>query len=214
MIVSHRVRTSRVRRNRGLGDGTTSVIGSVASVGGTVASTVGLAASAGLLTLGTTIAPFIPFVGPVLALGAVIFSIFHNSKSAQEKVQTTQVVNQIEPYMKQNVAAWQASDKSCSNQQAALANFDTLWQQVVTQCGQVGDDPGKNCVSDRTRGGKWDWYSYYRDPIANDSCSNVTNAASVVNGASDLVGVIGNATGLSTTEIVIGAVVLGLVLIL
>lgn len=212
MIVSQRVRTSRAQ-SRGLGDGTTSIVGTVASVGGTAASIAGAAAGAGLLSLGLATS-FVPFVGPVLALGAVIFSIFHNSKSAQEKVQTTQVVNQIEPYMKQNVAAWQASDKSCSNQQAALANFDTLWQQVVTQCGQVGDDPGKNCVSDRTRGGKWDWYSYYRDPIANDSCSNVTNAASVVNGASDLVGVIGSATGLSTTEIVLGAVALGLVLIL
>jgi hypothetical protein len=34
--------------------------------------------------------------------------------------------------------------------------------------GSLGD-AGARCISDRQRGGKWDWFAYYRDPIANDS---------------------------------------------
>jgi hypothetical protein len=58
-----------------------------------------------------------------------------------------------------------------SSQAAALKNFDDAWAYLTSAeaCGnpQLGN-PGKACISDRSRGGRWDWFSYYRDPIAQD----------------------------------------------
>ena len=43
---------------------------------------------------------------------------------------------------------------------------------------------GNRCISDRDRGGQWDWFSYYRDPIAtasvtpNSACLGTTVSGS------------------------------------
>ncbi len=87
--------------------------------------------------------------------------------------------------MKQNLAAWQSSSKSCAEQQACISNFNTLWNQVVNACNnpQLGD-PGQACIDDRKRGGKWDWFSYYLDPIVNDSCTQSSGIESLTGGLS------------------------------
>ncbi len=83
--------------------------------------------------------------------------------------QTTHIVDQVEPLLKQNLAAYMASPRTYADQRAALANFDYAWQGVVKACSnpQFGD-AGRNCISERQPGGQWDWFAYYRDPIAND----------------------------------------------
>lgn len=156
-----------------LGDATTSDVGSAVSVAGAglaIASAAGLTATIAGLSV-------IPIAGPILAVGALIFSLFHDSQSGQQKVLTTEEVNKVEPYMQQNVNAWKAlpsGEKTPQAQQAALNNFDQLWAGVVQYCSnsQLGD-PGKRCIDDRsgTRNGgngKYDWFAYYRDDIAND----------------------------------------------
>lgn len=94
---------------------------------------------------------------------------FLNRKGPQQKVQSTSIVNEAEPLLKQNLTAWQTSTKTAVEKQLVLEQFDKIWGAVVASCNvpELGT-PGQNCVKDRQRGGKWDWFSYYRDPIAND----------------------------------------------
>ena len=104
-------------------------------------------------------------------------------KGPQQKVATTKIVNQVEPLMQQNLAAWNASAKSCADQAAALANFDALWNEVVNNCAQPAlGDPGHSCLDDRlpagvqfeyntfhiNGNGMYNWFAYYRYPIEND----------------------------------------------
>jgi hypothetical protein len=48
---------------------------------------------------------------------------------------------------------------------AAINNFNQIWAQVVKGCSQVPPPGGTQCISDRQAGGKWDWTSYYLQPI-------------------------------------------------
>jgi len=86
--------------------------------------------------------------------------------------QATAIVNQIEPYLKQNVSNYLAlaTPRPKSAQAAALNVFNSAWSNVLAACSNASlGDAGVRCISDRNRGGKWDWFSYYYDPIANDS---------------------------------------------
>jgi hypothetical protein len=151
-------------------------------------------------------------------------------------------VNQAETFVRQNLAAWLAlspAQKTYESQQAALINFDNVWNQVLKACGtgQYGT-AGTNCIGDRQQGAChyqvapgpgctpaepncwvrnsdgtwslsangpagsgtacWNWFTGYRDPIANDpqvganaaavnsgtaSSSGTTPAASMMGGA-------------------------------
>jgi hypothetical protein len=100
---------------------------------------------------------------------------------------TTQIVNGLEPLLRANVAAFQAGPMTQCSQQVALASFDQAWQWLTSSAGcgngQYGS-AGNACISDRQRGGKWDWFSYYRDPIAtasvtpNTACPGTTVSGS------------------------------------
>ncbi len=89
--------------------------------------------------------------------------------AAQRRIASTSIVNEIEPVMKQNLAAYLGSPRTISNQSQAAANFYALWDIVVESCGvsELGQ-AGRRCISDRQRGGMWDWFVYYLDPIEKD----------------------------------------------
>lgn len=113
--------------------------------------------------------------GPVgIAIGAGITAVqtalmlFLGRKKPKQKIATTKIVDQIEPYLIANLQAWNESDKNIAEQQAALDTFDQSWNAVVVQCRDPNlGTPGHWCIDDRKRGGKWDWFRRYRDPIAN-----------------------------------------------
>lgn len=134
----------------------------------TVGASVGTAAavSTGLITAATASA-IVPFIGPAIMGITLLIGMF--TKRGLQKEQTTKIVNDAEPLLKQNLQAWNSSSKTVAEQQQALANFNAVWQQVVAACSNTAyGDPGHWCIDDRNRGGKWDWFSYYYDPIAND----------------------------------------------
>lgn len=117
-------------------------------------------------------------LGYVQGLGWVQFAVmgamyaanaFRGKKRGPQKEATTQIVNEAESILQQNLQAWESSPKNESTQRQALANFDQVWEGVEVQCGnpQYGP-PGEWCIEDRARGGEWDWFARYRDPIAND----------------------------------------------
>ena len=127
--------------------------------------------------IGVTAISVAPLTGPaapfVAAAGAIMAFVANFTQGCGNTcVAATKIVNELEPYLKKNVADYLVipSPRPSSAQQAALAVFDQVWSTVVTQCsnGSLGD-AGARCISDRQRGGKWDWFAYYRDPIANDS---------------------------------------------
>ena len=122
-------------------------------------------------------------IGAVVAGTVSLISSWLNRVGPKQKVATTEVVNQAEPLLQANLAAWNASPKTCADQEACLAAFDVIWSAVVQHCAvpEMGD-PGHSCVDDRmpegvefewntlhlVGNGRWNWFSYYRDPIAND----------------------------------------------
>ena len=113
----------------------------------------------------------VPVIGAAIAAVTAVVGIFmaRAAKYHAQEAATTQIVDQAEQLMKQNLAAWQASNKTQSEQAQAEANFQNIWTQVVNACSNPQfEDPGKRCIADRSRSGQWDWFSYYLDPIAND----------------------------------------------
>jgi hypothetical protein len=67
--------------------------------------------------------------------------------------------------MKPNLVAFQSGQET---QQQAIDNFNQGWGIVEQNCSnpQLGD-AGVRCIGDRERGGKWDWFKMYLDPIQN-----------------------------------------------
>jgi hypothetical protein len=159
-----------------MGDAAQTFVGASAQFAGAALSTVGtLAAPAvGLITLSSTMAAAIPIAGAVVAVGVLIFSMLHNSTGLRQDAETTAEVNAAAVYMQNNLDAWNASTKNTATQVQALANFDNAWAAVLNFCGKASEGtPGERCISERQRGGQYDFFSYYRDPIANDPQAGV-----------------------------------------
>jgi hypothetical protein len=113
-----------------------------------------------------------------------------NSGCGQTCVITSQWANQAAAKLDQNLDAYFAlpTPRPRSAQVVCLAVFDSVWQTLQQQCGQEGTgDAGKRCITDRQAGACtwhqdktpghpgepaigecWNWFSGYRDPIAND----------------------------------------------
>lgn len=113
----------------------------------------------------------VPVIGAAVAGVTLGLQMILNRKGPQQKVASTKIVDELEPLLKNNVAAYQSGPHTRSSQAAALKNFDDAWAYLTSAeaCGnpQLGN-PGKNCITDRSRGGRWDWFAYYRDPIEQD----------------------------------------------
>lgn len=158
-------RTSPVRTMyAGLGDVTSSAVSGSISAAGGVAT--GLLGSAGLVSGLATAG-----IGAAVSLAAAGVQMWLSSiqLSHQQDTATTQIVNGLEPLLRANVAAFQSGPQTQCSQQVALASFDQAWQWLTSSagCGSGSyGSAGNRCVSDRSRGGQWDWFSYYRDPIA------------------------------------------------
>ena len=107
--------------------------------------------------------------------------LFTNRVGGAQKVQATVVVNEGERLMQQNLAAYRNSPPNAATQAAALSNFDSLWQSILQGCGDPAlGDAGRRCISERQRGGEWDYFERYRDPLEGssvDSVSTVTPGA-------------------------------------
>ena len=154
-------------------------LGSIGSIGFTetgagsfsssLTSSAGSAASSAgsMLAAGSAGGPIGIAVAAAAALVPIIINAFKGC--GQTCIAATQIVDQAEGYLKQNVAAYQSGPHTRSSQAVALDTFDQMWGQVLQGCGNPAlADAGRRCISERSRGGRWDWFVYYRDPIAND----------------------------------------------
>ncbi len=170
-----------------------------------------IAAGGSGLILGMLPAVAVPVIGAAIAVVATIAELLiKNSGCGITCVETSQWANQAEPVLAKNVQAYfsNPAPRSQSQQQAALNIFDTTWARLQQLCGQPGTgDAGVRCISDRQSGACkwkqtatspllsipgepqvgecWNWFSGYRDVIANDP---VVSDAQLAAGAVSSVG--------------------------
>lgn len=120
----------------------------------------------------------VPVVGAAIAGVTLAVTALLSRKSGRQKLAATEIVEDIEPLLRDNLASYEASERTRADQQAALENFDRLWNYVETACSDPAlGSAGVRCINERKRGGSapWcptatgcDWFTLYRDPIAND----------------------------------------------
>jgi hypothetical protein len=126
----------------------------------------------GAITAALVPASMIPVVGIAVAGITLALSFIFNRRGPQQKVASTRIVDELEPQLRANVDAYTSGPRTAASQQQALANFDNSWAFLTSNqaCGspELGN-PGRACISDRARGGRWDWFALYRDPIAVDT---------------------------------------------
>jgi hypothetical protein len=157
------------------------------------------AASAASLT-GTLVGALngIPIAGPIAAavasIGVLLANVF--SGCGNTCVEATNLANQAEPLLLQNLQTYlSAPVHYASLQAAALNNFTLTWNALVQACSNPSlGSAGKACISDRENGSCayktspggwangvyvypgangsgstcWNWFVGYHDPIAND----------------------------------------------
>lgn len=116
------------------------------------------AASAAALT-GTMVAVLasIPIAGPIAAavagVGLLLANVF--SGCGQTCVEASNLANQAEPLLLQNLQTYLSAPVHYASLQAAtLNNFALTWQALVSACSnpQLGS-AGQSCIADRQQGG-------------------------------------------------------------
>ncbi len=146
-------------------------LGSAAAATTQAVQTAGTVATIGAQSGWWLSAAAVPVIGAAVAGVTLGLQLLFNRKAPKQKRITTQIVNELEPHLKNNLDAYLSGPRTRASQAAALKNFDDAWAWLASAeaCGnQDLGNPGKACIADRSRGGKWDWFAYYRDPIAND----------------------------------------------
>ena len=95
-------------------------------------------------------------------------------------VPMSNAANQAEVLLAQNLYNWQSLApryQTAANQTIFEANFNTVWQAYYQACNAIaGPDPTGSAESallaslgDRERGGKFDWFASYLDPITDSA---------------------------------------------
>jgi hypothetical protein len=134
-----------------------------------------------------------PVIGAAIVGVTILVTVLLRSGCGQTCVVTSQWANEAEPLLSKNVLAYfeTPAPRTRSQQNAALNNFDVVWAALQQRCSQGGlGVAGQNCIADRQAGACkwrqradspllsipgqpqtgacWNWFSGYRDPIAND----------------------------------------------
>lgn len=162
----------RTANRYGMGDTATQVVQTSASA---ASGTLAIPAVQSALGISAAAASFATLGIGAAAMGVIMWL---NRKGPKQKVASTHIVDEAEPILKQNVDAFLAGPKTNEAKEYALAVFNKVWASVVAACSDPSlGNPGKACVADRQRGGKWDWFSYYYDPIANTATQPETQLA-------------------------------------
>lgn len=150
-------------------------LGSTGQAASTAINTAGTVATIGAQSGWWLSAAAVPVIGAAVAGVTLGLQLLFNRKGPQQKVASTKIVDELEPLLKNNVEAYISGPRTRSSQAAALQNFDDAWAWLsgAEACGNPAlGNPGKACLSDRARGGKWDWFARYRDPISEDAGVN------------------------------------------
>jgi hypothetical protein len=154
-----------VRRSLHLGDATSAQYAQFS------ASAAGAAVGAGAASAFLPAAAAGPVGAAIAGIGVLIGALIANSGCGPTCVIASKIVDQLGPQLEANRDTYLAGARTTSNQAAALANFDNAWAWLTSMqaCGSPDlGDAGRRCISERARGGKYDYFVPFRDPIAND----------------------------------------------
>jgi hypothetical protein len=154
--------------------GTADTVNAGVQIGGQAAAAIVAAKAAGAAGAAGAAASsaWVPLIGPAIAGVTLAIGLILNRKGPRQKVAATEIVNDLEKQLQANLAAYQSGARTKATQAAALANFDMAWDWLKSGegCGNPAlGEPGRRCITDRDRGGRWPWAEYYRDPIAADT---------------------------------------------
>jgi hypothetical protein len=132
----------------GLGQATISSPQSIASIASTGASVT----TSLLIALGTAPTIIGPIVAGVIAVANLLVGVFKGCGSTC--TEASDIANQVEPVLQQNLANYLAAPVHyASLQAAALNNFTTAWSALTQACGNPQLlSAGTNCISERQQG--------------------------------------------------------------
>lgn len=128
----------------------------------------------------------VPAVGAIVAGVSIAIGVWAKKRiNGRQKLQTSEWADEAEGLLKQNLEGYMAA-RTAANQAQALANFDQVWGELYALC----SDPamaaaGERCVTERDRGGRWDWFALYRDPIERDQPPLSPTVATILSRAKD-----------------------------
>jgi hypothetical protein len=132
---------------------------SIASVAASAAAATGSilaglsSASVGILSSSFALAG--PIGAAIAGLTAIAIAIASQFKGCgQTCIEATDIVNQVEPYLQQNLATYLAAPiHYASLQAAAMNNFNTAWNALTAACSAAAlGTAGQNCISNRANG--------------------------------------------------------------
>lgn len=128
-----------------LGDATAQQINAIVTTG--ASTTVGILAALSVVT-----GPIGAAIAGLVAVGSLIANVFQGC--GQTCTVASNDANQIEAALKQNLQVYLSSPvRTQSMQAAALNNFNTVWQALVSACSNPAlGKAGQNCVSERQSG--------------------------------------------------------------
>jgi hypothetical protein len=125
--------------------------------------------------------PAAPFVAGAAAIAELLAAFGVGAGCGQACIQATNLVNQAEPVLQQNL---QAYENGQIDQPTAEDNYQKIWQSIQTACSAIPGGPGQRCVTDRQQGACtwkatgnpptpyspspgscWNWYNGYYVPL-------------------------------------------------
>lgn len=137
-------------------------------LGGSVTADIVGGAQAGLMAAAPFTGPAAPFVLAAASLIAPIASMFKGC--GQTCKEATTIANNAEAAAESLLQKWNATPvKYRSIQQAYLAAQQDVWNYIQGGCQKIGGQGGQQCIADRQRGGKYDFFIHYVDPVANET---------------------------------------------
>ena len=169
----------------------------VGSLGAATQSTGSTVEQATASALATAAAFTPPPANAIMVAAAAVLELLNKlgigSGCGQPCIQATNIVNQAEPMLRQNILNYfaQPAPRTPASQAAALQQATAIMQSVTASCTAIPGQPGQDCISDRAEGACkwkqtttspllaipgepqpgdcWSWVSGYIDPIVNDS---------------------------------------------
>lgn len=108
-------------------------------------------------------------LAPILAkgIGAAIVALF-SRKGPKQKEAASRIADEAQVLLTQNVQQYLNGPRTVADYNAALATFDYTWAQLTSEQywgnPELGE-PGRRAIQERSPGGRYDWFLYFRSPI-------------------------------------------------
>lgn len=118
----------------------------------------------------------------------IALQMYLNRKGPGQKRSTSMIAEEAQRLMEENLELYLAGH---IDQPTAMGNFDVAWRYLFDNCSQLSmGEPGQRCVDERKRGGQWDYFARFFDPIRDTAprtaMSSDGRAAAMGNGAGPL----------------------------